>query len=174
MGESFGSPFFEKTTMAQVKIYEMPGCISCRLKFTLGKAQPFEAFFDGGIPDKNYPAVYAARTIGQQLAIENSEYFKNGKIRLRKEKGRTIRATMNPTSPAAAQAPAVIKDEESAPAPGEEGLLELKRHPEITTLVDAIAFLKSEFAVSASRLKTEASVLRVAEEKGVSFPNLNK
>lgn len=162
--------------MAQVKIYEMPGCISCRLKFTLGKAVPFEAFFDGGIPDKNYPAVYAARTIGQQLAIENSEYFKNGKIRLRKDKGRTIRATMNTTSPAPAPAPTpapeASKNDESAPNPGDEGLLELKQHPEITTLVDAIAFLKSEFAVSASRLKTEASVLRVAEEKGVSFPNL--
>jgi len=162
--------------MAQVKIYEMPGCISCRLKFTLGKAVPFEAFFDGGIPDKNYPAVYAARTIGQQLAIENSEYFKNGKIRLRKDKGRTIRVTMNTTSPAPAPTPApapeVSKNDESAPNPGEEGLLELKQHPEITTLVDATAFLKSEFGVSASRLKTEASVLRVAEEKGVSFPNL--
>lgn len=160
--------------MAQVKIYEMPGCISCRLKFTLGKAMPFEAFFDGGIPDKNYPAVYAARTIGQQLAIENSEYFKSGKIRLRKDKGRTIRATMNTTSPAPAPAPEASKNDESAPNPAENDLFELKQHPEITTLVDAIAFLKSEFAVSASRLKTEASVLRVAEEKGVSFPNLNK
>lgn len=160
--------------MAQVKIYEMPGCISCRLKFTLGKAMPFEAFFDGGIPDKNYPAVYAARTIGQQLAIENSEYFKNGKIRLRKEKGRTIRATMNTTSPAPAPAPEASKNDKSAPNPAENDLFELKQHPEISTLVDAIAFLKSEFGVSASRLKTEASVLRVAEEKGVSFPNLNK
>lgn len=160
--------------MAQVKIYEMPGCISCRLKFTLGKAVPFEAFFDGGIPDKNYPAVYAARTIGQQLAIENSEYFKNGKIRLRKDKGRTIRATMNTTSPAPAPAPEASKNDESAPNPAENDLFELKQHPEITTLVDAIAFLKSEFGVSASRLKTEAGVLRVAEEKGVSFPNLNK
>lgn len=164
----------------------MPGCISCRLKFALGKAMPFEAFFDGGIPDKNYPAVYAARTIGQQLAIENSEYFKNGKIRLRKDKGRTIRATMNTTSPAPAQAPApapaqapaqapkASKNDESAPNPAENDLFELKQHPEVTTLVDAVAFLKSEFGVSASRLKTEASVLRVAEEKGVSFPNLNK
>lgn len=164
--------------MAQVKIYEMPGCISCRLKFTLGKAMPFEAFFDGGIPDKNYPAVYAARTIGQQLAIENSEYFKNGKIRLRKDKGRTIRATMNTTSPAPAPAPApapkASQNDKSAPNPAENDLFELKQYPEITTLVDAIAFLKSEFGVSASRLKTEASVLRVAEEKGVSFPNLNK
>ena len=66
------------------------------------------------------------------------------------------------------------KNDESAPNPAENDLFELKQHPEITTLVDAIAFLKSEFGVSASRLKTEAGVLRVAEEKGVSFPNLNK
>lgn len=149
--------------MAQIKIYEMPGCISCRLKFTLGKAIPFEAFFDGGIPDKNYPAVFAARTIGQQLAIENSEWFKMGKIRLRKEK-RTIRASVSPTT------------QQSAPAQTEVGdvIPESKQYPEVKTLVDAIALLKSEYGVSASRLKSETSVLRVAEEKNVSFPNLNK
>lgn len=149
--------------MANIKIYEMPGCISCRLKFTLGKAQPFEAFFDGGMPDKNYPAVYAARSIGQQLAIENSEFFKNGKIKLRKTK---------PVPHAKVSAPAVSEvaktdvEQESAAADG------AKVYPEVTTLVDAIGVLKSEYGVSATRLKSAASMLRAAEEKGVSFPNL--
>lgn len=132
-----------------IKIYEMPGCISCRLKFTLGKAQPFEAYFDGGIPDKNYPAVYAARSVGQQLAIENSGMFKAGKIRVRIQKKK-----------------AEIK------AKAIDATINVKSYPEVATHVDAIAILKGEYGVSATRLKTPASVLRVAEEKGVSFPNL--
>lgn len=141
--------------MANIKVYEMPGCISCRLKFALGKAQPFEAFFDGGIPDKNYPAVYVARTIGQQLAIENSTFFKVGKIKLRREKRPMARVV--------------------APKPSEpviEEQIDTKAYPEVKTLVDAVALLKSEYGVSATRLRGEAGVIRVAEEKNISFPNL--
>lgn len=152
--------------MSNIKTYEMPGCISCRIKFALGKAKPFEAFFDGGIPDKNYPAVYVAHSIGQQLAIENSEMFKVGKIRVKGARKQAIRvredkASIN-TAPSA-DTPVV----EEAPIS-----VDAKVYPEATTLVDVIAILKGEYKVSATRLKSEASILRVAEEKNVSFPNL--
>lgn len=145
----------------------MPGCISCRIKFTLGKAQPFEAFFDGGIPDKNYPAVFMAKTIGQQLAIENSEMFKIGKIRVHRDRKQAIRVRETYTEMNTVAA-------EDAPAGKDEGPVssETKEYPDVTTLVDAIGVLKGEYGVSATRLKSEASVLRVADEKGVSFPNL--
>lgn len=155
--------------MAEIKIYEMPGCISCRLKFSLGKAQPFEAYFDGGIPDKNYPAVYGARTIGQQLAIENSDMFKSGKIRLRKKRSAGIRATMDSKPQSVPGDGVSVTDEISEEA---ASVYSPKAYPEVTTLVDAISILKGEYGVSATRLKSEAGVFRVAEEKGVSFPNL--
>lgn len=149
--------------METTKVYEMPGCIACRLKFTLGKAQPFEAYFDGGIPDKGYPAVYMAKSIGQQLAIENSYMFKIGKIRIAKARKAGIRVTRGKS----ASEPVEKKVETpiETPATG-------KAYEDATSLIDAIAILKGEYGVSASRLKTEASVLRVAAEKGVSFPNL--
>lgn len=147
--------------MENIKVYEMPGCISCRLKFALGKAQPFEAYFDGGVPDKNYPAVYVATSIGQQLAIENSHMYQIGKIRAAK-----VKKTPKPVVTAGEnELKAGLQDEYSA-------LQANKSYPDVKTLVDAIAVLKSEYGVSAARLKTESSVLRVADEKGVSFPNL--
>lgn len=143
--------------MANIKTYEMPGCISCRLKFALGKAQPFEAFFDGGVPDKNYPAIYVARSVGQQLAIENSDFFKVGKIKLRQEKKASVR----------------VQKPESVVVPSESlESVDSKSYPAVESFVDAVSILKGEYGVSASRLRSEAGVLRVAEEKGVSFPNL--
>lgn len=150
--------------MDNTKVYEMPGCISCRLKFTLGKAQPFEAFFDGGIPDKGYPAVYTAKSIGQQLAIENSAMFQCGKIRAAKQKKQPIRVTTGLVSDAkVAEEPVAAVAVEANDA---------KEYPEVTSIVEAVAILKGEYGVSATRLKSEASVLRVAGEKNVSFPNL--
>lgn len=150
--------------MENTKVYEMPGCISSRLKFSLGKAQPFEAFFDGGIPDKGYPAVYTAKSIGQQLAIENSELFAIGKIRVAKAAKNVIRVTKGvhnaPEEEVPVETPAVAEAEEN------------KVYENVTSIVEAIAVLKGDYGVSASRLKTEASVLRVAAEKNVSFPNL--
>ena len=157
-------PFFlKKTIMATPKVYEMPGCISCRLTFTLGKAQPFEAFFDCGVPDKGYPAVYSAKSLGQQLAIEHSMMFKVGKIRLSQQKKAPIRVTskfVSDTQPAVEEPVAEAVNPDS------------KEYPEVTSIVEAIAILKGEYGVSATRLKSEASVMRVASEKNVSFPNL--
>lgn len=147
--------------MENIKVYEMPGCISCRLKFTLGKAKPFDAYFDGGVPDKGYPAVYVATSIGQQLAIENSNMFKVGKIRAAKIK-KSAKVADKP-------APKAVEVEyvKNTPATPDN-----KAYEEVTDLVGAVAVLKGEYGVSASRLKTEASVLRVAAEYNVSFPNL--
>lgn len=148
--------------MENVKVYEMPGCISCRLKFSLGKAQPFEAYFDGGVPDKNYPAVYVATSVGQQLAIENSHMYKVGKIRAAKVKKSAASVAASKSEPVLTKD---LQEEYST-------LLPNATYPDVKTLVDAIAVLKSEYGVSATRLRGDASVLRAAEEKGVSFPNL--
>lgn len=149
--------------MEKTKLYEMPGCISCRLKFGLGKAQPFDAYFDGGVPDKGIPAVYMATSMGQQFAIENSDMFKVGKIRAVTEKKIGIRVSRG-----------VGKSDEKKV---EEAVVETQEktggvYEQVTDLVGAVAILKGEYGVSASRLKTEASVLRVAAEYNVSFPNL--
>jgi hypothetical protein len=149
--------------MANTKVYEMPGCISCSLTFTLGKAQPFEAFFDGGVPDKGYPAVYTAKSFGQQLAIEHSMMFKVGKIRVAKQKKDVVRVTSKLVSDAK---PAIEEPVEDAVT------MDAKAYPEVTSIIEAVAVLKGEYGVSATRLKSEASILRVAAEKNVSFPNL--
>lgn len=152
--------------METTKLYEMPGCISCRLKFSLGKAQPFEAYFDGGIPDKGYPAVWMAKSIGQQLAIENSQMFKIGKIREAKQRKGAIRVTKGATTNLAPEPEAPVTVEEAAE------ISEAQSYPEVKSIVEAVAILKGDYGVPASRLKSEASVLRVAAEKNVSFPNL--
>lgn len=149
--------------MTNRKVYEMPGCISCRLIFSLGHAQPFEAFFDGGVPDKGFPAVYTAKSMGQELAIEHSMMFKVGKIRVAQQRRTPIRVVSKFVS-------------ENVPVV-EEPVVETvsnesKSYPEVTSIVEAVAVLKGEFGVSATRLKSEASVMRVAAEKNVSFPNL--
>jgi hypothetical protein len=149
--------------MANTKVYEMPGCISCRLIFTLGHAQPFEAFFDGGVPDKGFPAVYTAKSIGQQLAIEHSQMFKVGKIRVAQLRRTPIRVTSKFVSDATPVVEEPVIEETPKAA---------KDYAEVTDLIGAIAILKGEYGVSATRLKTEASVLRVAAEYNVSFPNL--
>ena len=149
--------------MANTKIYEMPGCISCRLIFTLGQAQPFEAFFDGGVPDKGYPAVYTAKSIGQQLAIEHSHMFKVGKIRAAQLRRNPVRVVSKFVSDAAP----VVEEPIAEPVSSEA-----KAYPEVTSIVEAVAILKGEYGVSATRLKTEAAVMRVAAEKNVSFPNI--
>lgn len=153
--------------MGNIKTYEIPGCISCRLKFALGKAIPFEAYFDGGIPDKGYPAVFMTSSMGQQLAIETSEMFRQGRIRIAKQRKAAIRVTNKIKKPASSVA-AKEEEVEVHAAPANDS----REYPEVTDLVGAIAVLKGEFGVSASRLKSEASVLRVAEEKNVTFPNL--
>lgn len=149
--------------MANTKVYEMPGCISCRLIFTLGHAQPFEAFFDGGVPDKGFPAVYTAKSIGQQLAIEHSQMFKVGKIRVAQLRRTPIRVTSKFVSDAKPIVEEPVIEETPKAA---------KDYSEVTSIVEAVAVLKGEYGVSATRLKTEASVLRVAAEYNVSFPNL--
>lgn len=141
----------------------MPGCISCRLIFTLGHAQPFEAFFDGGVPDKGFPAVYTAKSIGQQLAIEHSQMFKVGKIRVAQLRRTPIRVTSKFVSDAKPIVEEPVIEETPKAA---------KDYSEVTSIVEAVAVLKGEYGVSATRLKTEASVLRVAAEYNVSFPNL--
>ena len=152
--------------METTKLYEMPGCISSRLKFSLGKAQPFEAYFDGGIPDKGYPAVYMAKSIGQQLAIENSQLFKIGKIREAKTRKNGIRVSKGVTTNLAPEPETPVTVEEAVE------INEAQSFPEVKSIVEAVAILKGEYGVPASRLKSEASVLRVAAEKNVSFPNL--
>ena len=141
----------------------MPGCISCRLIFSLGHAQPFEAFFDGGVPDKGFPAVYTAKSMGQELAIEHSMMFKVGKIRVAQQRRTPVRVVSKFVS-------------ENVPVV-EEPVVETvsnesKSYPEVSSIVEAVAILKGEYGVSATRLKSEASVMRVAAEKNVSFPNL--
>lgn len=149
--------------MTNRKVYEMPGCISCRLIFSLGHAQPFEAFFDGGVPDKGFPAVYTAKSMGQELAIEHSMMFKVGKIRVAQQRRTPVRVVSKFVS-------------ENVPVV-EEPVVETvsnesKSYPEVSSIVEAVAILKGEYGVSATRLKSEASVMRVAAEKNVSFPNL--
>lgn len=149
--------------MANTKVYEMPGCISCNITFAYSHAQPFDAFFDGGVPDKGYPAVYTAKSIGQQLAIEHSQLFKVGKIRVAQQRRTPIRVTSKFVSDAKPVVEEPVIEETPKAA---------KDYSEVTSIVEAVAVLKGEYGVSATRLKSEASVLRVAAEYNVSFPNL--
>lgn len=149
--------------MANTKVYEMPGCISCNITFAYSQAQPFDAFFDGGVPDKGYPAIYIAKSYGQQLAIERSRLFKVGKIRVAQQRRTPVRVVSKFVSENASVAEEpVVEAVDTTP----------NSYPEVTSIVEAVAILKGEYGVSATRLKSEASIMRVAAEKNVSFPNL--
>ena len=89
--------------------------------------------------------------------------FKVGKIRVAKQKKDVVRVTSKLVSDAK---PAIEDPVEDAVT------LDAKAYPEVTSIIEAVAVLKGEYGVSATRLKSEASILRVAAEKNVSFPNL--
>ena len=82
-----------------------------------------------------------------QKAIENSFYFKTGKVFLNTN----------------------TSDSESDTDDSDE----IKEFPDVIIINDAVAILTGEYKVAKSKLKSKEAVFTVAKELGVSFPNLS-
>ena len=156
-----------------MKIYAIDGYSTSSLLFGLGKAQKFRAEFTGGRPDLEgkHPATFAAKSMGQEIAIEHSPAFKSGFVYLYRDtavqqKGHNGNTIHMGVQPAVEEPVDIIEQEVEHPAAD----IEVEPHPEITKREDVVAFLKGVGAKAAT-LRSVESIQRVAASLGYSFPN---
>lgn len=128
-------------TTAIIKVPFNNGAASLEVEFKRGRI---------GAGLQNRPATYSTSDPVYQSIIENSIFFGH-KVRLVRVIG-----DAEPETPSApkAQTPTTVE-----------------YHPEITSLEDAVAFLKARGA-KATNLKDEESIKKYMAKIGVSFPNL--
>lgn len=158
------------------KIYGIDGYSTASYIFGIGKAQKFRAEFTGGRPDLDgkHPATYIARSVGQEIAIEHSQLFRDGQIYL-------YRDTAKAAAPARTNVIRMGADALPTPAPVIDPVVEepavsaggdIEEHPEVTTREEAVALLKAKGA-KASVLRSAEAIQRAAATFGVTFPNWN-
>lgn len=82
-----------------------------------------------------------------QEALENSKYFKDGKVKLYGILNSSEREDVS------------IVDDGT------------KEHPEITNINDAIEFLNKEHKVAKAKMKSPDTIRAIAESLSISFPN---
>lgn len=141
--------------------YEAPGLIDWSAQIRVGRAT-LKVHFTGGAPSAYgvTPAEYTTDNPFMQRVIEQSGYFKEGRIRIGRREGMP-----EPEKPKAAPAPA--DDAEADDAEGGEpvGLVEF----EVTCLQDAQDFLQREYGIPSYKVRYKTTAQRAAKEHGVVF-----
>lgn len=119
------------------------------------------------------PAVYVSASKTEQEMIESSPLFGH-KIILYKVYGEPEPEVVPAAAPqpAAAHAPAPAPAPASAPAAGTESPIEYKEYPEVRSIEDARALLKS-LGAKATQLAQESSMKKFMEKNHIKFPNFN-
>lgn len=142
-----------------LKVYGYYGKTTAVLHIPVGRAG--KAFIDvefrGGRANQGHgykPAVYSTDDPAVQSMIENSSFFgKSVKLVRSYDNGSEVAAPLATEQPSAA-------------------VVEMIEMPDITTREAAVAYLKSRGA-TATQLRTDSAIQKVAMRLGVSFPNLN-
>lgn len=137
--------------MNSIKTYGAPGLMEWQAQIKVGKAT-FNFCFSGGTLT-GYgvtPAIYTTSNKVYQAIIENSNYYKTGKIILVRE---------IPVEDDAEEMATETKEEEA------DGLKVIK----VACLEDARQILINEYRVAPSKILTEAKVTASAKGKGVKF-----
>lgn len=144
--------------MNSLKTYGAPGLMEWQAQIKVGKAT-FNFCFSGGTLT-GYgvtPALYATKNKVYQAIIENSDYFKNGKITLVREL---------PIEGEEADAKAEVAEEQTkTEAEDADGLKVIK----VSCLEDARQILINDYRVAPTKILTEAKVMASAKSKGVKF-----
>jgi hypothetical protein len=136
------------------KTYGVDGLIDWHVELKAGKARMVVDFSGGGLTSFGAtPAQFTTENILYQHIIENSEYYKRGKIRL-----------MRSTS--------LTKKEEKA-EPVKPQKRELVRVETVKNCSDARNWLRDNKNISLGA-KTKQEILDIAAANGVEFPNISK
>lgn len=140
------------------KKYGIKNTSECVIRIPVGKTEVVCNFADGNLQSREpIPASYTTNNPIIQHVIENSSMFKGGKIFLMAEYdngGEEVPVKAEPEKPKKARA--------KKPRVNES----------VTTFGEAVTALMMEEGVKPADLGSVESCLRVAEELGISFPNL--
>lgn len=149
-------PFLNSRIMT--KKYGIKNTSECVIRIPAGKTVIVCNFVDGNLQSREpIPASYTTDNPIIQHKIETCEKFINGKIFL-----------MAAYDNAADEEPATVEQEKPKKAKSKK----VRINENVTTFGDAVTALMLEDNVKVSSLTDIDACLRVAEELGISFPNL--
>lgn len=145
--------------MSVLKVYGYYGKTTAVLHIPVGRAGKafIDVEFKGGRTNQGHgykPAVYSTDDPAVQSMIENSPFF-----------GKSVKLVRSYDNGSEVAAPLATEKPEAA-------VVELLEMPEIATREQAVAYLKSRGA-TATQLRTDSAIQKVATRLGVTFPNLN-
>lgn len=150
------SPPFLKSKNMSTKKYGIRNTSECVIRIPVGKSVVVCNFTDGNLQSREpIPASYTTTNPIIQHVIEHSEMFSGGKIFLMAEY-------------AVEEEPAKVEPAK----PKKTKARKAKVNESVTTFGEAVTALMMEDGVVVSELGSIESCLRVAEELGISFPNL--
>lgn len=163
--------------MTKKKKYGVLGMMDWIASIPCGKATIKVPFGGGSLNGYGtVPANYTTKDVVIQHAIENSDYFKKGKIKLLKEYeiADSLPPTMRKTTTA-------NQDEASAVAPtavapktevNDEGSGDSITYVEVTDIDEARDYLVEKCGVQRSTIRSAINVFRTADEHGIVFDGI--
>lgn len=153
------SPPFLKSKNMSTKKYGIKNTSECVIRIPIGKSVVICNFVDGNLQSREpIPASYTTTNPIIQHVIEHCEMFVGGKIFLMAEYDNGAEETE----------PVKVTPEK----PKKTKIRKAKVNESVTTFGEAVTALMMEDGVKVSELGDVESCLRVAEELGISFPNL--
>jgi hypothetical protein len=160
-GEETPLPFYFQSKDIMKKKYGIRNASECVLRLPVGSGMIVCNFTNGNLQSREeIPASYTTDNPIIQHVIENCDRFKGGKIFLMAEYEEAPKAYDAPK--AEPEKPKKAKKAEKKPRIVES----------VTTFGEAVTFLMTEDGVKMGDLKDEESCIRIAEEIGITFPNL--
>lgn len=169
------------------KIYGVRGLVEWEAVINCGCAKVKIQFKGGSISGYGeVPATYTTENPMYQHVIENSCYFKSGRIFLVREMEGTGKYVEQSKSPSASMVPgqaataSFVMDSALNPDGEDRGQDELPddngsdglKIIEVTDIDDARDYLVENFDVSRSSLRSNVSVTRAAAEHGIQFSGI--
>lgn len=140
--------------MSKLKVYGVLGLYEWKPVIKVGRAT-FSPHFEGGTVDKNgvTPARYTSTNKVEQTIIENSSYFKSGRIFLMCESGEDDEPSTKSN-----------KETESEEKVSENQNLQPMSFASVN---DAVAFMMENYGYMRSQLPSKRSIQDAGKEKGL-------
>lgn len=151
--------------MANKKTYGVRGVLEWVAQIKAGKAT-ISVHFSGGYPTTNghTPAEFTTDNAVIQAAIERSDYYRRGRIKLIKEY-----KSAPPPAQSVERAEAAANSIEAGGSPAASASERETVTVEVSSLADAASYLKANYGISAQKVKTMEAANAVGESLGVKF-----
>lgn len=139
--------------MPKLKVYGVQGLYEWKPVINVGRAT-FSPHFEGGTIDKNgvTPARYTSTNKVEQAIIENSSYFKSGRIFLMCESGEDDEPTKKN-----------METESSEKVSESQNLQPMS----FSSVNDAVAFMMENYGYMRSQLPSKRSIQDAGKEQGL-------